>query len=63
MCYPTAEDVVKQTTEAVQKYAVGHLYIATDKLSYFQELSEALEPLQVSDFERLGFSNSKFDPD
>ncbi|PIK56752.1 protein O-fucosyltransferase 1 [Apostichopus japonicus] len=47
MCYPTVEDVVKQTTKAVQKYAVGHLYIATDKLSYLQELSEALEPLQV----------------
>ncbi|KAJ8033612.1 GDP-fucose protein O-fucosyltransferase 1 [Holothuria leucospilota] len=47
MCYPTAEAIVELTTEAVKKYEAQHLYIATDQLSYSNELSQALKPLGV----------------
>ncbi|KAJ8033614.1 GDP-fucose protein O-fucosyltransferase 1 [Holothuria leucospilota] len=47
MCYPTVEHIVDLTTKAVIKYAVQHLFIATDRLSYSKELTEALTPLGV----------------
>ena len=47
VCYPSEDDIFRQTKQTVEKYNVTYIFVATDETSLRDKLGKKFKPLEM----------------